>query len=99
MSTITGSSTNANLNGVQTETAMPPNYDDIDPPPSYATLFPGRKAYDFEPSSITANNDTTDDTRQIDACVTSNILVNGVNSSSNSQHTLPSDMPSSSATT
>lgn len=25
---------------------MPPNYDEIDPPPSYATLFPGNKGAD-----------------------------------------------------
>lgn len=51
ISPITGSSSNSTYNGTQPEATMPPNYDEIDPPPSYATLFPGNKSTDTESSS------------------------------------------------
>lgn len=38
---------------------MPPNYDEIDPPPSYATLFPGNKTYAPESSSTAPVTDQT----------------------------------------
>lgn len=40
---------------------MPPNYDEIDPPPSYSTLFPGNKTYETESSS---NANTSNDHHQ-----------------------------------
>lgn len=38
---------------------MPPNYDEIDPPPSYSTLFPG-KSFESTASSATANESTAE---------------------------------------
>lgn len=35
---------------------MPPNYDEIDPPPSYSTLFPGKS---FETAATNTNESTT----------------------------------------
>lgn len=37
---------------------MPPNYDEIDPPPSYSTLFPGNKS--FESPSAPAESSSID---------------------------------------
>lgn len=36
---------------------MPPNYDEIDPPPSYSTLFPGKS---FESTAPSSNESMTD---------------------------------------
>lgn len=60
ISTITGSSSHSTYAGPQQETALPPNYDEIDPPPSYATLFPGNKTNaDSESTSSSTTTSTT----------------------------------------
>lgn len=40
ISTVSGN----NYMGNQTESTLPPNYDELDPPPSYSVLFPRNKA-------------------------------------------------------
>lgn len=56
---ITGSSANSNFNTTQADSSLPPNYDEIDPPPSYATLFPGNKSYAPQTSSTAPVTDQT----------------------------------------
>ncbi|XP_031640928.1 uncharacterized protein LOC116352458 isoform X2 [Contarinia nasturtii] len=79
-----GSSSTANYNGTQPETTLPPNYDEIDPPPSYATLFPGNKNDDAESTSTgqttTANTSNTSIQDVGAACATSDSIANGSNS-------------------
>lgn len=41
---------------------MPPNYDEIDPPPSYSTLFPGNKTIEQIPSSTNEQHRSETDT-------------------------------------
>ena len=43
VSTITGNGNNTSYNAQTTDSIFPPNYDELDPPPSYSTLFPGSK--------------------------------------------------------
>lgn len=78
VSTIPGSSTNANLNGTTSsgDSTMPPNYDEIDPPPSYSTLFPGKS---FESTASSATNEST----------TEAATVTAIPAGSTSQLTLP----------
>lgn len=66
VSTILGSSTNANLNGTTSsgDSTMPPNYDEIDPPPSYSTLFPGKS---FESTASSATNESTTEAATVTA--------------------------------
>lgn len=78
---------------------MPPNYDEIDPPPSYATLFPGNKAFDTDTSSTshsTANSSSP--VNQGAACITPDFIVNASNSNSTAQQASPPVFPSSSST-
>lgn len=108
ISTITGSSSNANFNGPQSETTMPPNYDEIDPPPSYATLFPanGQKSHDVESTSaVQPTDNSSGDSSQggVDvaivtaadaACPTSNAMANGSSSSSSNSSSITASSPS-----
>lgn len=98
ISTITGSSSSANYNNSQAETTTPPNYDEIDPPPSYATLFPGNKNTDTESSStVQPIAHTSNDNEATSTCITSQQVTD---SFSNAQHQQPSApiLPSSSST-
>ncbi|XP_055320973.1 uncharacterized protein LOC129577614 isoform X2 [Sitodiplosis mosellana] len=98
-----GSSSNANFNGPQPETTLPPNYDEIDPPPSYATLFPGNKSVDAESTSSaqpTANSLSNDATQGgvevvVAPCAASDAMANGSSSSSGNIASAP-PLPSSS---
>lgn len=107
ISPITGSNTNAAFNGTQPETTLPPNYDEIDPPPSYATLFPGNKAFSDTESSSTSQlpaNSSSNSPNQVIACLTADLVGNGngngngagSHSNSNAQQASAPVLPSSS---
>lgn len=73
---------------------MPPNYDEIDPPPSYSTLFPGKIV---EPESSTDGTASTQPSPTSNTdCIHEN--TNDINSTIVQSSSSSPSLPSSSAT-
>lgn len=59
---------------------MPPNYDEIDPPPSYSTLFPGKNVEPETSGGTTSTNPSPTSNLQstTNNCATSSDTTNAI---------------------